>query len=157
MAVSLFRFTCVSRRDPNTKTMKTRWKFLTLFFASLMLTLAAFAAAASPAGTWKWTAQGRRGGPGFEQTLKLDLKDGQLSGTVLGGSGPMGEIPDVAISEASFKDGQVQFTVTREFNGRKFSSKYEGKIDGDTIKGTVERTGRDGELRKTEWVANRAK
>jgi hypothetical protein len=137
--------------------MKSYRKLIAAFFAALFVTAVAFAADASPAGTWKWTLPGRGDRPGFEQTLVLDVKDGQLTGTVKGGQGPMGEIPDVAISEASYKDGMVKFAVTREFGERKFTTKYEGKLDGDTIKGTAERAGRDGEMRKNDWTATRAK
>ena len=46
---------------------------------------------------------------------------------------------------------------SREFNGNKRTSKYEGKLEGDTIKGTVERPNRDGAVQKSDWVATRAK
>ena len=137
--------------------MKSTFKLLAACFAACFITLAAFAADASPAGTWKWTFPGRGGGPGFEQTLKLDLKDGALTGTVIGSQTPMGTLPDVAIQDASFAGGVVKFTVTREFNDRKFTSKYEGKLDGDTIKGSIERPNRDGGTQKTEWTATRSK
>jgi hypothetical protein len=137
--------------------MKFTSKYFAAFIAALFVSVAAFAADASPAGTWKWTSPGRGGNPGVEQTLKLDVKDGQLTGTVLKTQTPMGEMPDVAITDASFKDGEIKFSVTRDFNGRSFTSKYDGKLDGDTIKGTVERPGRDGEVRKNDWVATRSK
>jgi hypothetical protein len=137
--------------------MKLTGKLFAAPLAALVLTVSAFAADASPAGTWKWTQPGRNGGPGREQTLKLEVNDGKLTGTLLGGQTPMGEIPDVAISDASFKDGEVKFTVAREFNGRSFTSKYDGKLDGDTIKGSVESTGRNGEPRKNDWTATRSK
>ena len=138
--------------------MKSPLKFIAAFVAALCVTVAAFAAEASPAGTWKWTVQGRQGGQGFEQTLKLDYKDGKLTGTVLGSKNERFEIPDTEISDASFKDGIVKFAVTREFNGNKFTSKYEGKLAGDTITGTSERPGMSGgEATKREWVAKRQK
>lgn len=137
--------------------MKSYRKFFAAALAALFLSLTAFAADASPAGTWKWSRPGRNGGPSMEQTLKLELKDGQLSGTLLGADTPNGKIPDVAIADASFKDGVVKFSVTREFNGNKRTSKYEGKLDGDTIKGSSESPGRDGEVRKQDWTATRAK
>lgn len=138
--------------------MKSPLKFIAALVAALFVTVAAFAAEASPAGTWKWTVQGRQGGQGFEQTLKLDYKDGKLTGTVLGSKNERFEIPDTEISDASFKDGIVKFAVTREFNGNKFTSKYEGKLAGDTITGTSERPGMSGgEATKREWVAKRQK
>lgn len=90
-------------------------------------------------------------------TLKLDYKDGALTGTMVGLQGPQGAIPDVAIGDASFKDGAVAFSVTREFNGNKRTTKYTGKLEGDSIKGSSERPNRDGVMQKNDWVATRAK
>jgi hypothetical protein len=137
--------------------MKSPLKFVAALLAALCLTVAAFAADASPAGTWKWTVQGRQGGQGFEQTLKLDYKDGKLTGTVLGATRGDFTIPDTAISDGSFKDGVIKFTVAREFQERKFVSKYEGKLEGDTITGKSETPGRDGQATSREWVAKRQK
>ncbi len=88
----------------------------------------------------------------MESTVKLTLKDGTLTGTI---SGRMG---DTAIGNATFKDDTVAFTVTREFNGNTFVFKYEGKLEGDTITGTIERPGRGGGApTKSEWKATRVK
>lgn len=135
--------------------MKSFCKLLAASVAVCFATVAAFAANA--AGTWKWTQQGRQGGQGFEMTLTLDVKDGVLSGKTGAIQGPQGEIPGVAISDASIKGDMVAFSVTREFNGNKRTTKYEGKVEGDTIKGTVERQGRDGNVQKSDWTATRAK
>jgi hypothetical protein len=135
--------------------MKSLCKLLAATIAVGFATVAAFAA--DPSGTWKWTQQGRQGGQGFEMTLKLEVKDGALSGSTGAIQGPQGEIPGVAISDASIKGDTVAFSITREFNGNKRTSKYEGKIEGDTIKGTIERQTRDGTTQKSDWTATRAK
>ena len=138
--------------------MKSRRSFLAAFVALLISAVTAFAADASPSGTWKFTSAGRGGNPGIERTLTLELKDGQLMGMLKGASMGQFEIPDTAISAASFKDGAVAFNVELDFNGNKFVTKYTGKLDGDTITGSVERPGRDGGAPvKTDWVAKRAK
>ena len=138
--------------------MKFPFKSLAALFAALCVTVAAFAADASPAGTWKWTVQGRQGGQGFEQTLKLDYQDGKVSGTLLGMQGGQFSVPDTAISDASYKDGALKFKVTREFNGNTFVTKYEGKVEGDAITGSYERPGRNGgDPVKNEWNAKRQK
>lgn len=135
--------------------MKTL-RYLGATLVAIVLNVSVFAG--DPTGTWKWTQQGRNGGQSFEQTLKLDYKDGKLTGTLLGGQGPRGQMPDVEIGDASFKDETVAFTVTRTFNENKFVVKYGGKLDGDTIKGSSERPGRDGGApQKRDWVATRAK
>jgi len=107
------------------------------------------ASAADPTGKWTWT-QETRNGQTRESALTLELKEGQLTGSI---SGRGGETP---ISDASFVDDVVAFVLVREFNGNRIEQKYSGKLDGNTITGTVERGGRDGQTRTTEWVAKRA-
>jgi hypothetical protein len=125
------------------------FRMITAAFAAICLT-SVLAFAGDPTGTWKWTVPGRDGQP-REVTLKLELKDGQLAGSM---SGFRGETP---LSDASFKDDQIAFSVVREFNGNKFETKYQGKLDGDTLKGSSEGPGRDGQITKREWTATRAK
>lgn len=138
--------------------MKTSFKLLAAIVTGLCFAASLFAADASLAGTWKWTVQGRQGGQGFEQSLKLDVKDGQVSGTLLGRQGGQFPVPDTPISDVSLKDGALKFTVTREFQGRTFTTKYEGKLEGDTLRGTFERPGfGGGEPVKSEWLAKRQK
>jgi hypothetical protein len=138
--------------------MNSYRKILVSLFIACFATVAAFAADVSPAGVWKWTIQGRQGGQGFEQKLTLDFKDGKLTGTLHGRQTEQFTVPDVAISEASFKDGQIKFAATREINGNSFTTKYEGKLEGDTIKGTFERPGfGGGDPTKAEWNAQRQK
>ena len=138
--------------------MKLHSKLVASFLAACVLAVAAFAAEASPAGVWKWTVQGRQGGQGFEQQLTLDYKDGKLTGVMKGRQGGQFTVPDTAISDASFKNGEVKFSVTREFNSQSFTTKYEGKLAGDSIKGTFERPGFNGGApTKGDWDAKRQK
>lgn len=131
-------------------------KWIASFFAICVVTALAIAAEASPTGLWKWTVQGRQGGQGFEQTVKLELKDGKLTGIMPGREAGQFSVPDTAITDASFKDDLIKFAVTREFNGQKFTTKYEGKVEGDTIKGTFERSGMNGKAPpKSDWIAKR--
>ncbi len=126
--------------------MKTLRALVTASLATFVLSAAAFAADIS--GNWKWTQQNRNGPQEVHGTLAL--KDGVLTGTV---TGRMGEAP---IGEASFKDGHVHFTVTREVSDGKIVIKYDGKLEGDTITGTIERPGRDGDAALIlDWKATR--
>jgi len=130
-------------------------KFPAVVVAVCVFSVAAFAAEASPAGTWKWTVQGRQGN-GFEQTLTLDFKDGQLTGTMMGLHGSQFSLPDTPINDASFTGGTIKFSVTREFRGSKVTTRYEGKLEGDTIKGTSVRPAPGGgEPVTLEWNAKR--
>ncbi len=126
-------------------------KSLRLIALALVTTclLSAAAFAADPTGTWKWTAQGRNGPQDYSAALVL--KDGQLTGSV---TGPRGATD---ISDASFKDGAIAFATVVTYNDNKFSVKYTGTIDGDSLKGSIERPGRNGGApTKTDWVATRA-
>jgi hypothetical protein len=103
----------------------------------------------NPTGTWKWSVT--RNNQTREATLKLKLEGDKLTGAMLGRDNQ-----ETAIENASYKDGEVAFSVTRERNGQKFTSKYKGKVSGDTIKGTIE-SERDGQTRSRDWEAKREK
>ena len=102
----------------------------------------------NPTGTWKWTV--KFGEQTREMTLKLKLEGDKLTGAMVGRDGK-----DNPIQDAKFKDGEVSFKVVREREGRKMTSKYEGKVSGDTIKGKIEFE-REGQTQKRDWEAKRA-
>jgi len=127
-------------------------KLALLGFLVGMLGVVGVAAAADkddPTGTWKFKV--KAGKQEFDQTLKLENKDGKLTGTLSGGKGA-----DIKIEDGKFKDGEVSFSATREFKDQKFTSKYSGKVSGDTIKGTIT-TDRGGKETKQDWDAKREK
>jgi hypothetical protein len=113
------------------------------------LNASALAADADPTGTWKWSVTFNNNTR--DVTLKLKLDGDKLTGSISGRNNQ-----DTAIENGSYKDGAVAFTVTREFNNNKFTTKYSGRLDGDTIKGTSE-TERDGQKQSRDWEAKRAK
>lgn len=101
-------------------------------------------------GTWKWSFS-RQDGQAREQTLKLKREGEKLSGAVSGRQGN-----ETAISEGKVgADGTITFVVTREFNGNSFTQKYEGKVEGDTIKGKISGQRRGGEAYSRDWEAKR--
>ena len=100
-------------------------------------------------GTWKWTVTFNNNTR--EQTLKLTSKDGKPEGMILGRNNT-----EIKIEDASFKDGVLAFTVKRDRNGTTVVSKYNGKLEGDTIKGKID-TEAGGNNRTTEWEAKREK
>ena len=102
-----------------------------------------------PSGTWKWEV--KRGDRAFSVTLMLKLEGDKLTGHMPGRNNTVTPIED-----ASFKDGTVAFSVTREFNGVKRTTKYNGKLSGDTITGKSEGTDRDGKAVTTDWVAKKS-
>ena len=105
--------------------------------------------AENPTGTWKWETN--FGGKARENTLKLKLDGDKLTGAMLGRDNQ-----ETAIENAAFKDDKVSFSVTREFNGNKFTIKYNGTVKGDTITGKTEFE-RDGQTQSRDFEAKRQK
>lgn len=109
-----------------------------------------------PTGTWAWSMQ-RRGGGGDanaqprEQVLKIKKEGDKYVGTISGFRGGESKIENVKL-----EGDQISFSVTREFNGNSFTSKYSGKVTADAITGKTEFE-RNGETRSREWVAKRKK
>jgi hypothetical protein len=99
-------------------------------------------------GTWKYSItfndQTR------ETTMKLKQDGEKLTGTVTGRDGTESPIDE----GGTVKDGVVNFGVTRERDGQKFTVKYNGKLEGDTIKGTLE-FNFGGNARSVDWEAKR--
>ena len=120
---------------------------LVVSFAGLVGTAQA-ADKANPTGTWKWKTEVN--GQTRESTLKLKLEGDKLTGAMVGRNNN-----ETKIEDATFKDGEVSFSVTRERNGQKFTSKYKGKIEGDTLKGKIE-TERNGEKQSRDFEAKRS-
>jgi hypothetical protein len=117
--------------------------------AACFMSVAAFAA--DPAGNWKWSIEFN--GQPFESTARFDVKDGKLTGVIR--SGQMGELP---ISDGSFKDGLIAFNLVIDANGTNFVVKYQGKLEGDAINGSINAPGFEGgEPLKFDWKAQRLK
>ena len=117
-----------------------------LFF---VLGAASAALAADPTGTWRWTTHSPNGD--IETTLKLESKDGILTGAY------SNQFGDTAISNLSLQDDTIAFDVVRDFGGSKYVVKYHGRLEGDTIRGTIEAPGHDGgNAVKLDWNAKRA-
>lgn len=118
--------------------------------AAAALTTLTLTSYADPTGTWTWSRPGRDGGAEVVTTLKLKVAGEKLTGTITGRPDTENEI-----TKGTVKDGAISFEVTREFNGNSFTSKYAGKVEGDSLKGTIT-SSRNGEERSREWVATRA-
>lgn len=123
-----------------------------LSLAAVLISLVSFVQAADkadPVGTWKWKTS--MNNQEREFTLKLKMDGDKLTGTISGRNNNENKIDD-----ATFKDGEVAFSVTRERNGNKNVQKYKGKVDGDTIKGKIE-FDRNGQSQSRDWEAKREK
>jgi hypothetical protein len=140
--------------------LSRRNAFVGLFAAFILMAgLAPLASAAGDAtGTWKYSTPGRNGGAARETTLKLKQDGEKLTGTIStpGRGGANAAPTETEITDGKIKDGELSFKVTRKRQNNEFTSNYTGKLDGDTIKGTVE-TSFNGNNRKTDFEAKRAK
>ena len=103
----------------------------------------------NPTGTWTWSFT-TQSGQTIESTLKLKLDGDKLTGTYIGRGGQ-----ETAIENASFKNDQLTFQVTRERDGNKFTMKFTGKVAGDSLTGSIE-TNSGGQTRTRELAAKRA-
>ena len=103
---------------------------------------------ANATGTWTWTFKTQNGDE-ISNTLKLKQDGEKLTGNLTA----FGSDTDITDGKVE-KGDHIAFTVNREFNGNKFTIKYKGKVEGDTIKFTSEFE-RDGEVRKREFEAKR--
>lgn len=140
--------------------MQTTWitspvkslRNLTLVSCALFMASPAVAAG-DPNGTWKFKAEA--GGRSLESTLTLRWAGRQLTGSIENRAGK------ADITEASFTDDEVTFTVVRTLGKRlrkkTFTVHYAGKLEGDTIKGTIETADRDKQPVSIAWEAQRAK
>ena len=102
-------------------------------------------------GTWKSTFK-RPDGNTFETTYKLKQEGTKLTGTA---TGP--DRKEVKIAKGKVEDGKVSFQVKRKFNDNEVTFQYQGKLDGESIKGKVGFTSPDGAKRSFDWEAKRQK
>jgi len=86
--------------------------------------------AADVTGKWTYEIQGRDGNT-VAGTMNLKADGTTLTGTVGGRNG------DAEISDGKIDGDNISFNVVREFNGRKMTISYKGKLEGDTIHFTM--------------------
>lgn len=121
---------------------------------TVLLTTSLATLAGDPTGTWKFKGEGPNGRTA-DATLTLKFENNQLTGQVDNRAGKED------ISHATFTDDQVTFTVVRTVGKRlrkqTFTVNYTGKLEGDTIKGTLQTTNREKKPVTIPWTAERTK
>jgi hypothetical protein len=133
-----------------------------LFVTTILLVVAFVAVAADVSGKWTYEAPGRGGNPGRPTTITLKAEGMKLTGTVPGGGGRGGggggtPPPDVEISNGKVNGNNVSFEVKRSTQNGDIVTKYEGTVDGDSLKLNITRPGMNGgDPTTTEVVAKRA-
>ncbi len=106
-----------------------------------------------PAGKWTWTMPGRNGGPERKSTLDLKVDGAKVTGKI-SSPGRDGQTTETEIADGKLKDGELSFSVTREWNGNKMTAKYNGKVAADKITGKIS-IDRNGEAMTRDWEAKR--
>jgi hypothetical protein len=86
---------------------------------------------ANVAGTWKFKIP-MKDGSAFEPTLKLSQTGSAVTGTYTGEQG------DTPITQALVLANELTLTVTRKKDNKSYVLRYQGKVEGDAIKGTVD-------------------
>jgi hypothetical protein len=99
----------------------------------MMFSLAALAADVS--GTWTGIFHSREGGA-FETNLVLKASGDAFTGTL-----QQGNSDEIQIDNGKISGDQVSFTLTRGSGDKAHKINYTGKIDGSTMKLTVQPEG----------------
>jgi len=118
--------------------------------------------AVNPTGSWKVTAISTNSQVHpAAQTLKLKLAGGALTGSLTYNSSPIvngkARISVLPITEAKFQGDVISFNFTHPpaaGDGPNATYRYQGKISGDTIKGTYVMEWM-GQSRTKDWIAKR--
>lgn len=127
-----------------------------LFVTTILLVVAFVAVAADVSGKWTYEAPGRGGNPGRPTTITLKADGMKLTGTVPGGGGKGAPPTEVEITNGKVDGNNISFEVKRSMGGNDVVFKYEGTLDGDTMKLKITRPGQDGSPVTTEATAKRA-
>jgi hypothetical protein len=121
-----------------------------LLFATLVVACTGFMGSAradddDPTGTWTWTT------PKGVGTLKLKLEGDKVTGVMVRKAG------DLKVEDGIFKGGAISFRVPGKTpGGKRTVHMYQGKLVGDTIKGSATIVLPD-QVVAGDWEANRGK
>ena len=111
---------------------------------------------ADPNGTWTWSTPGRQGGPDRTNTLTLKVDGEKVTGKLSSPGRGGGPSTETEITDGKIKGDEISFSITRDFGGNSVTTKYTGKISGDTIKGKIQLPERGGQTPEPrDWEAKR--
>src|SRR5262245_51034134 len=108
--------------------MKTVHKLLLAAVASIVTAVAAYAADANVTGTWNLSVTTERGTR--ESSMTLTQKGSDVTGTY---KGQRGELPVTG----TVKGNDLNLSYKIDMQGNQLEVKYIGKVEGDSINGTV--------------------
>ena len=125
-----------------------------LFVTTLLLVVAIGAFAADLTGKWTYSMQGRDGTP-REVTITLKQDGSKLTGSVPGMGRGGAEAPAMEVLDGKVDGNMISFTTKMEMGGNTRITKYEGTVEGETIKFKITREGQNGP-QTNEVVAKKA-
>ncbi len=136
--------------------MFSRWFKTGLAVGLASLAIFTARAESDPSGLWKWTTPTRNGIPGRLVNLRLKAEGDALTGSLITPNRTNDTFAEIEISDGKVSGGEISFNVVRTGNnGNKITTKYAGKLDGDTIVGTTKTPRRNGDTTSVEWHAER--
>jgi hypothetical protein len=100
-------------------------------------------------GNWKWNISVQDNS--IDMSAKLKLDGDKITGTFLDGF----DNTSYDVTNGKLDGQNVTFTITRPLQDQKIESTYTGKLDGDTIKGSIDVHLGDQDPMKIDWSAKR--
>lgn len=122
----------------------TKTKLLIALCALALLVIPMSALQANVAGEWEMTSEGRQGPR--TTTIKIE-QDGEKITVTMPGMRGGGEIK----AEGTIKGNEIEWSITRSTQRGEFTITYKGKVEGDTMSGTVQM----GDFGSREWTAKK--
>lgn len=98
-------------------------------------------------GAWKYTVKTETG-EGIDLTVRFKRDGRNLTGInrVLDN--------DIPIQDGTIEEGRVRFKVVNQYEGRTITTTYDGRVVGDTLRGTLE-SDFTGQRKTYDWLARR--
>lgn len=103
---------------------------------------------ADATGTWKWVLV-TADGDSIDLSLKVKQDGDKLAGVVIMGDN------EAPIADGIIKDNKITLKVTRERDGKTQTAKFQGELNGDSIKGKID-SDWSGESHIYDWNAKRS-
>ncbi|MGD8535969.1 MAG: hypothetical protein PVF66_08980 [Candidatus Aminicenantes bacterium] len=123
----------------------TNTKSLIALCALALLVIPLSALQADVAGDWEMTSEGRQGP--VTRTFTIE-QDGEKITVTMPGMRGQGEVK----AEGTIKGNDIEWSITRQGRGGgEFTITYKGKVEGDTMSGTVQM----GDFGSREWTAKK--
>ncbi len=102
---------------------------------------------ANASGTWDLTVSSAEGQSRY--SLVIDQEFQRIEGIAMFGSS------QVVLKDAKVKGEALEFRIDRKVDGKVVPMKFEGRIEGDSIQGTMRQFGKGKNVQAVQWSARR--